>query len=112
LHEALVEHGFTTHEKLARELRSRSFGPNTRAAVQAFQKQRGMSVDGVAGSDTIAGLVLRVVIDRAAHRLTVLHGGTVIKTYGVAVGSPQYPTPAGSFVIQSKQEHPTWTPPD
>ena len=35
-----------------------------------------------------------------------------MRTYGVAVGQPGYPTPNGRFAIQSKQIDPVWSVPN
>lgn len=112
LHQALVQQEVVTRAQLAADMRSRSYGGQTRAAVMKFQQSRGMDADGVAGADTIAGLTLKIVVDRGAHTLTLYRVGKVVRTFGVAVGSPQYPTPAGDFEIQTMQMNPTWTPPD
>jgi lipoprotein-anchoring transpeptidase ErfK/SrfK len=42
----------------------------------------------------------------------VFRRGEVTARYRVAVGDPEFPTPRGSFVVQSKQENPTWNVPD
>jgi lipoprotein-anchoring transpeptidase ErfK/SrfK len=112
LHDALLKAGATTSAKLAADARVRTYGSATRAAVQAFQSARGVEADGIAGPDTIAALTLKIVVDRSSKQLTLYRLGNVVKTWGVAVGSPEYPTPAGSFKIQSMQKDPTWTPPD
>lgn len=112
LQAALVEAEVVTRATLGREVASKRFGPATRKAVSVYQSRKGMDADGVAGSDTIAGLTLRIVVDRGSHTLTLYRSGVVEKTYTVAVGSPKYPTPSGSFSIQSMQQNPTWTPPD
>lgn len=112
LHQALITQGSATAAALGAELGGKVYGKATRDAVQKFQTQRGMEADGVAGSDTIAALTLKIVIDRGAHTLTLFRVGKVVKSWGVAVGSPKYPTPAGSFEIQTKEKNPTWTPPD
>lgn len=52
-----------------------------------------------------------VLIQRDAFRLTVAHKGR-IRTFGVAVGQPAYPTPRGDFSIVNMQRNPTWYPPD
>jgi lipoprotein-anchoring transpeptidase ErfK/SrfK len=52
-----------------------------------------------------------VLIQRDAFRLTVAHDGR-IRTFGVAVGQPAYPTPRGDFSIVNMQRNPTWYPPD
>lgn len=112
LHDALVAARVVGRDALAEDARSRTYGGQTRAAVQSFQSRRGMSADGVAGPDTIAALTLKVVIDRSAFTLTLYRHGEVVKRYGIAVGTAEYPTPAGEFQVQSKVVDPTWVPPD
>ncbi len=112
LHQVLLEEEVVARAAIAADLRTKAYGAQTRAAVQRYQKQQGMDVDGVAGADTIAGLTLRIVIDRTSNTLTLYRVGKVVKTYGVATGSPKYPTPAGDFEIQTMEVNPTWTPPD
>lgn len=112
LHQVLIEEGIVGRTALAADLRARTYGAQTRAAVQRYQQQQGMDVDGVAGADTIAGLTLRIVIDRSTNTLTLYRVGKVVRTYGVATGAAEFPTPAGEFEIQTMQKHPTWTPPD
>jgi lipoprotein-anchoring transpeptidase ErfK/SrfK len=53
-----------------------------------------------------------VTIDRATFTLRLLKDSTVVKTYKIAVGQPDYPTPAGLFAIQSKQVNPVWSVPN
>jgi lipoprotein-anchoring transpeptidase ErfK/SrfK len=53
-----------------------------------------------------------IVIRRGSHRLYLYRGSQFRRTFGVAVGMPQYPTPLGSFTIVSKQRNPWWYPPD
>lgn len=36
----------------------------------------------------------------------------VVRTWAVAIGDPDTPTPRGAFAIRSKDEHPTWYVPD
>jgi hypothetical protein len=52
-----------------------------------------------------------IVIRRGSHRLYLYRGSHYWRTFGVAVGMPQYPTPLGSFSIANKQRHPWWYPP-
>jgi lipoprotein-anchoring transpeptidase ErfK/SrfK len=112
LQQALIADGGAKRAALASEISQQTYGRATASAVSAFQNSRGMSADGIAGQDTIAALTMRIVVDRASHTLTLYQRGKIAKTYGIAVGSPTYPTPAGSFEIVSMQMHPTWTPPD
>jgi lipoprotein-anchoring transpeptidase ErfK/SrfK len=53
-----------------------------------------------------------ITIDRSSFRLRLFKKFRVIKSYGVAVGLPGYPTPTGLFSIQSKQVNPAWTAPN
>jgi hypothetical protein len=53
-----------------------------------------------------------VTIDRASFKLRLFKRLRIVKTYGVAVGQPAYPTPTGRFAIQSKQVNPTWSVPN
>lgn len=52
-----------------------------------------------------------VLIERSRFRLTLFRGGTR-ETFGISVGQPAFPTPAGTFHIVSKQVNPTWFPPN
>ncbi|MCW2962476.1 MAG: ykuD 6 [Thermoleophilia bacterium] len=84
----------------------------TAKAVERFQSQESLGVDGVAGPFTIAALTLRISIDKSSHRLVLYRYGAVYRTYPIAIGQPKYPTPTGEFRIVDKQKNPTWTPPD
>jgi lipoprotein-anchoring transpeptidase ErfK/SrfK len=112
LHQALLEQEIVGRTALAQDLRTRTYGAQTTAAIQRFQRQRGIDADGIAGGETIAALTLKIVVDRGANTLTLYRVGKVVKTWGVATGSSEYPTPSGEFEIQTMQENPTWTPPD
>jgi lipoprotein-anchoring transpeptidase ErfK/SrfK len=53
-----------------------------------------------------------VVIRRESHRLYLYNSMTFWRSFGVATGMPQYPTPLGRFHIVSKVRWPWWYPPD
>ena len=53
-----------------------------------------------------------VTIDRPNFKLRLFKGLKFRKSYGVAVGQPAYPTPAGRFAIQDKQVNPAWHVPN
>jgi hypothetical protein len=46
--------------------------------------------------------VYNIEIDRSKHLLILLENGVRIKSYPVAVGKPETPTPAGDWVIVKK----------
>lgn len=53
-----------------------------------------------------------VTVSHDAKLARVFQRGSVVKTYRVAVGDPEYPTPEGQFSIQTKQIDPVWNVPD
>ena len=52
-----------------------------------------------------------VIIHRGANGLSLFDGPTLVRRFGVATGSPQYPTPLGTYSIATKQMNPWWIPP-
>jgi lipoprotein-anchoring transpeptidase ErfK/SrfK len=52
-----------------------------------------------------------IVIRRGSHRLYLYNGMSFWRSFGVATGMPQYPTPIGRFHIVSKVRWPWWYPP-
>jgi murein L,D-transpeptidase YcbB/YkuD len=55
---------------------------------------------------------LSMMADLSARKLTVMRGGEVIREYDIAVGTPQYPTPRGTFNVRKIVWNPRWVPPD
>jgi lipoprotein-anchoring transpeptidase ErfK/SrfK len=53
-----------------------------------------------------------IVVRRDSHRLYLYNVMTFRRSFGVATGLPQYPTPIGHFRIVSKVRWPWWHPPD
>jgi len=53
---------------------------------------------------------LRIVINVPARRLSLVQGGTLVKSYPVAVGRAWTQTPRGNFRILQKAKDPTWAP--
>jgi lipoprotein-anchoring transpeptidase ErfK/SrfK len=49
--------------------------------------------------------------DLSTRTLTVLGSNGTIKTFNVAVGSANYPTPTGTYTIRKIVWNPSWTPP-
>ena len=52
-----------------------------------------------------------VVIFRESKRLTLFDGPSPVRSFGVATGTAEYPTPLGNFSIATKQRNPWWIPP-
>ena len=53
-----------------------------------------------------------VTISKGAFRLRLFKRLKFVKSYGVAVGQPAYPTPSGLFSIANKAVNPPWTAPN
>jgi len=53
-----------------------------------------------------------VTVDRAHFKLRLFRGLKLRKTYGIAVGLPEFPTPTGRYSITNKAVNPAWTAPD
>jgi lipoprotein-anchoring transpeptidase ErfK/SrfK len=52
-----------------------------------------------------------VVIARESKKLTLYDGRQVVRTFRIATGTAEYPTPLGMFSIATKQRNPWWYPP-
>jgi lipoprotein-anchoring transpeptidase ErfK/SrfK len=53
-----------------------------------------------------------IVIRRESKALYLYDGSRLVRTFGVATGQSQYPTPLGLFSVVDKQLNPWWRPPD
>lgn len=61
--------------------------------------------------DSAAASPIRLVINIPAFRADVLRDSAIIRSFDVAVGTPQYPTPRGDYAISEITWNPWWTPP-
>jgi hypothetical protein len=52
-----------------------------------------------------------IVVDLSGLKLQLYDGLRLRKTYPVAAGQPQYPTPPGEWTVIDKVENPTWVNP-
>jgi lipoprotein-anchoring transpeptidase ErfK/SrfK len=53
-----------------------------------------------------------ITISQSSFRLRLFKRLKFVKSYGVAVGQPAYPTPRGLFSIANKAVNPAWTAPN
>jgi lipoprotein-anchoring transpeptidase ErfK/SrfK len=53
-----------------------------------------------------------IVIQRESKQLRLFDGSRLVRTFPIATGTAQYPTPTGTFSIVDKQRNPWWRPPD
>ena len=54
----------------------------------------------------------RVVVNIPAFRMDLFQDGSLIKSYRIGIGYPQFPLPQGLRKAQTVIFNPTWTPPD
>jgi lipoprotein-anchoring transpeptidase ErfK/SrfK len=85
-------------------------GAVARAILRGERAIASLPVRRVAPARTGVGFV--VVVDRGAFTLRLYRGERLRRTMTVAVGLPEYPTPAGLFEIVDMERNPTWYPPD
>jgi lipoprotein-anchoring transpeptidase ErfK/SrfK len=52
-----------------------------------------------------------VIIFRESKKLSLFDGPTLVRTFGIATGSSEYPTPLGHYSVATKQMNPWWIPP-
>jgi lipoprotein-anchoring transpeptidase ErfK/SrfK len=52
-----------------------------------------------------------IVIFRESKRLTLFDGPRPVRSFRIATGMDEYPTPLGNFSIATKQRDPWWIPP-
>jgi lipoprotein-anchoring transpeptidase ErfK/SrfK len=68
--------------------------------------------DGADETAAAAGPSLRITADLSQRRLFVEENDGVVKSFPIAIGLPQHPTPTGSFLIRKIVWNPSWVPPD
>ena len=61
--------------------------------------------------DEPTGTGFRIVINLASRSLTLYENGIKTRLYPVAVGKEWTPTPTGRFIVEDKQEDPSWADP-
>src|SRR5690349_4639683 len=54
----------------------------------------------------------RVVVNIPAYRMDIFDDGTLIKSYKVGIGTPEFPLPTGLRKADTVIFNPTWTVPD
>lgn len=88
------------------------YGDPTRDAVKALQESLGMKADGVAGPYTVGALSGQILVNLARFSLVLVDRQGRTRTYPIAHGTAEYPTPTGEFWVMDMAEDPTWLPPD
>lgn len=89
-----------TAKRVERALRS-GLNRHVRVAWETVQPER-----------TASGFGPVIVIRRDSNRLVLYDGTRLERTFKVATGRSQYPTPTGDFAIVDRQRDPWWRPPN
>jgi len=101
---------FFTHASVGRALRRFPTRMMIRAAIL-----RGVRTTIVAPARKLTAASAKaepvIVIHRASNRLYLYDGVRLVRTFPVATGQPQWPTPLGRFQIVVKWVNPWWYPP-
>ena len=107
-----------THSKKGRDIDERGLAKQIGAALSDPRigrvfKPRLVTVRPKVTADKLRkSAATAITIQRSTFTLRLFKRFKVVKTYKVAVGLPDYPTPRGLFAIQSKQVNPVWSVPN
>jgi lipoprotein-anchoring transpeptidase ErfK/SrfK len=83
-----------------------------RAVRSGLRHQLRLATRSVPADRTAADFGSIVVIRRGSNSLYYYNGTALVRTFKVATGRSQYPTPLGNWSIVDKQRNPWWRPPD
>ena len=100
------------HSQAGRTLDTKGATALMRTALVKQQTQVKLPVETVKPEVSEADLGYTLVVSRSSNTLKVYKGFDVVRTYGVATGTPDHPTPTGAFHVINKVENPTWVNPD
>src|SRR5215469_9287602 len=67
-----------------------------------------LAILAVAAVNSLGDETRRIVVSIPDHRLILLDGDRVVRTFEVAVGKASTPSPKGEFRVVSRVQHPTW----
>jgi hypothetical protein len=83
-----------------------------REAIVSGSASADLSLDRIEPDVGRDDLGYTIVVDLGDLELSLYDGLRRVKTYPVAAGTPEYPTPQGEWTIVDKVENPSWTNPD
>jgi lipoprotein-anchoring transpeptidase ErfK/SrfK len=107
-----------THSRRGRSINARALATQIAAALADPRLPRVFAPKLVSVKPKLTADKLRasaataITIQQSTFTLRLFKHLKVVKTYKVAVGQPQYPTPRGRFSIVSKQVNPVWSVPN
>jgi lipoprotein-anchoring transpeptidase ErfK/SrfK len=80
----------------------------TAALTAALKDGRTRTLDLTEVAPKVAAVDTAILVRAGENKLYLYQHGKITKTYGVATGSPRYPTPMGRFEVVLKRFRPTW----
>jgi lipoprotein-anchoring transpeptidase ErfK/SrfK len=86
-------------------------GAEIRAALSGASDRVELSLSPLRPRVTVDSFDRVLVVDQSSTTLSLLIGGEVARTWPVAVGTNNSPTPLGTFVVGAKRFEPTWVNP-
>jgi len=75
-------------------------------------KSTEQNANGLAAAPNSIPKDTRIVVNIPAFRMDVFKDGSLMKSYKIGIGYPEFPLPTGLRKAQSIIFNPTWTPPD
>jgi len=98
--------------RIGRHLRESATGLAIRKAL-AVNRRTPLRLSFVTTKPAVASVDFdkAIVIMRASNRLLLWNEAKLIRSFQVATGRAEYPTPLGTYEIVTKQENPWWYPP-
>jgi hypothetical protein len=85
---------------LASDFWARGANPEDASAKQETEKPNAVPTD------------TRIVVNIPAYRMDLFKDGSLVKSYKIGIGYPEFPLPQGQRKAQTIIFNPTWTPPD
>lgn len=114
--EALQDDGRSTQSAVKEaEAKIREIvGADKSGQVVAFVRERwgGDIADLPSAQPSSVPTDTRVVVNAPAYRMDIFKDGTLVKSYKVGIGYPEFPLPTGLRKADTIIFNPTWTPPD
>ncbi len=107
-----------THSRRGRDIDARALTKQVRAALTDPRLMRVLRPRLISVRPKVTAGKLRrsgstvITIEQSSFTLRLFKRLKVVRTYKVAVGQADYPTPRGLFAIQSKQVNPVWSVPN
>jgi lipoprotein-anchoring transpeptidase ErfK/SrfK len=86
--------------RLASDFWARGANPEDTSAQQETAKPNAVPTD------------TRIVVNIPAYRMDLFKDGSLVKSYKIGIGYPEFPLPQGQRKAQTIIFNPTWTPPD